>query len=211
MILPIKKKKNAYFVKHVKDISPKSLPFEIVDTNISSLVTAQNLLATFSVNMQLLSGKNFFIANTDNFCLSDFKVFKKKWFLYFLQILLYCQTTVFSTFETSSFSRLLQDLFSQHYVLKNLLMKDLISSTISSCRKWISGSSFWKSFKNRLNNGSNSIRNSNSTFILASFSFLAILMYFSFFWICFQAFDFGSSVRKYCLSSLGYKCLSWQY
>jgi hypothetical protein len=26
-------------------------------------------------------------------------------------------------------------------------------------------------------------------------------MYFSFFWICFQAFDFGSSVRKYCLSS----------
>ena len=135
MILPIKKK-IAYFVKHVKDISPKSLPFEIVDTNISSLVTAQNLLATFSVNMQLLSGKNFFIANTDNFCLSDFKVFKKKkWFLYFLQILLYCQTTVFSTFETSSFSRLLQDLFSKHSVLKNLLMKDLISSTISSCRR----------------------------------------------------------------------------
>jgi hypothetical protein len=71
MILPLKKK-NAYFVKHVKDISPKSLPFEIVDTNISSLVTAQNLLTTFSVNIQLLSGKNFFIANIDNFCLSDF-------------------------------------------------------------------------------------------------------------------------------------------
>jgi hypothetical protein len=83
MVLPIKNKKIAYFVKHVKDISPTSLPFEIVDTNISSLVTAQNLLATFSVNMQLLSGKNFFIANTDNFCLSDFKVFKKKVVLIF--------------------------------------------------------------------------------------------------------------------------------
>jgi hypothetical protein len=192
-------------------ISFLTVPPNVFST-ISSLVTAQNLLATFSVNMQLLSGKNFFIANTDNFCLSDFKVFKKKWLLYFLQILLYCQTTGYPLLRHQViFSRLLQDLFSKHSVLKNLLMKDLISSTISSCRRWISGSSFWKSFKNRLNNGSNSIRNSNSTFILASFSFLAILMYFSFFWICFQAFDFGSSVRKYCLSSLGYKCLSWQY
>ena len=162
--------------------------------------------------MQLLSGKNFFIANTDNFCLSDFKVFKKKSGSYiFSKFYFIVRQLFFSTFETSSFSRLLQDLFSKHSFLKSLLMKDLISSTISSCRRWISGSSFWKSFKNRLNNGSNSIRNSNSTFILASFSFLAILMYFSFFWICFQAFDFGSSVRKYCLSSLGYKCLSWQY
>ena len=155
-----------------------------MDANISSLVTAQNLLATFFVNMQLLADKI-----SDNFCLSDFKVFR-------VVLVFSPNSTLLSDSWLSSFLRLLQDLFSKHSVFKNLLMKDLINSTISSCRRWISGSSFWNSFKNRSNNGSNSIRNSNSNFILASFNFLAILMYFLFFWICFQAFDFGKEGRK---------------